>query len=186
MAPSNRPREGFGPWLYWSAWGLCVAGGALTLFGVWFLKTGYTSSDWPRVEGEVIGVQVQVWESVAEAVDQPEPKPYYYPEIEYRYEVDGQTYTSTRYGLGETAQKYEDRGDAELAAAKYQIGDPIEVAYDPAAPDQAVLRTGASIGAWAPLLLGVLFGGLGWFLSRFAERGGSNEKLRTRPAGSAG
>ena len=156
------------------------------LLGVWFLKTGYTSADWPRVTGEVVGVHVREWKSVAEAVDQPAPKPYYYPEIEYRYEVDGKVYTSTRYKLSDTARKHDDENTARLAASKYRVGDPIEVAYDPAAPEQAVLRTGASAGAWVPLLLGLALLCLGSFFSRISERGPSQRPLRARAARTAG
>ncbi len=61
----------------------------------------------------------------------------YSPDIEYRYEVDGQTYTSDQHVYGEISSS--DRAGAKKAVRKFPVGKSVRVYYNPADPEDAVL-----------------------------------------------
>jgi hypothetical protein len=141
-------------------WGLSLLGLALLAFGIVFLKDGLESVAWPRVEGRVLSSVVRVDISQRRGAARRGARSYY-AEVTYQYGVRGATYTSSRYALGETSEKYKERSDAEAVAAGFRKGQPIPVYYDPDDPASAVLEAGAGIGAWVPLLLSFLFLGVG-------------------------
>lgn len=62
----------------------------------------------------------------------------YYPQVAYEYEVRGQRYQSQRLSFGTVG--YGSHRTAETKAAQYIVGAPVEVFFDPANPDQAVLE----------------------------------------------
>jgi hypothetical protein len=92
----------------------------------------------------------------------------YYPVITYQWEVGGQTYQSNRYALGTTHREFNHREDAEEAAAKWSAQSEIEVYYDPDAPEMAVLDPSLNIGLFVPIILGLLFGLIGFFGLKYA------------------
>ena len=91
----------------------------------------------------------------------------YYPEITYRWTVDGQSYEGDRYRLGETHEKYLEREAAVVAAGAFKNGMPIPVYYQVDHPSSAVLDPSLSVGVFVPLPLGLLFLASGWALLRF-------------------
>jgi hypothetical protein len=150
-------------------WGLSLLGLGLLVFGIVFLKDGLASTGWPRVEGRVVRTEVRVDVSQRRGSARRGARRYY-AVVTYQYEVGGATYTSSRYALGETSEKYQERADAQAVAAGFRKGQPIPVYYDPADPASAVLEAGAGFGAWAPLVLSFLFLGVGaplvWLVRR--------------------
>lgn len=138
---------------------LLVIGGALLAFGFFFVQEANASRNWPAVTGRIQNVRV-TWglSNSQEAM----PDREYYFEVQYAYEVDGQTYSGDRYSLGDgsnaAGRTYNSEDEAhEAAAAAYTAGSDITVYYDPAAPEMAVIQPGASFGTYAPLLLGIFF-----------------------------
>ena len=65
------------------------------------------------------------------------------PVVRYRYPVEGREYVSSRVNVTGFS-----RSAAEAAYDRYGPGMHVEVWYDPAAPDQAVLKPGAPLGAY--------------------------------------
>ncbi|GIV78971.1 MAG: hypothetical protein KatS3mg050_3365 [Litorilinea sp.] len=144
---------------------------ALLAFGFVFLQKANASRDWPAVTGRVQNVRV-TWNLSNSQGSMPDRE--YFFEVHYTYAVEGQTYTGKRFSLGHgsnaAGRTYDSEEAARAAAAAYTAGSAITVYYDPAAPEEAVLLPGAGFGAYAPLLLGLLFLLAGAALLRFYSR----------------
>ena len=56
---------------------------------------------------------------------------------------------------------YANEENAAAAIAQYPVGAPVTVHYDPLDPERAVLDPTARTGRAAPLLFGMVFGGIG-------------------------
>ncbi|MEZ5545886.1 MAG: DUF3592 domain-containing protein [Lysobacteraceae bacterium] len=143
-----------------------LIGLALATFGVYFIAEGYEAKRWPQTTGTIVSVAVRTDtagynKGVTRA--QRERSYRYYPSILYRWNVDGRTYTGSRYRLGTTHEKYGAREEAVAAASAYRNGAAIDVFYDPANPDQAVLVNAPSGGVFVPLPLGLLIAAIGGF-----------------------
>lgn len=144
-----------------------LLGVLFTLFGVYFIALGNESGSWPETQGTIVSVTIRTDSymagNAALTPEQRERRRRYFPSITYRWEVDGQSYTGSRYQLGTTHEKYKERDEAVAAAAKYRNGAPIAVYYDPEDPSQAVLDKSASGAVWVPLPFGLLLAAMGWF-----------------------
>ena len=62
---------------------------------------------------------------------------YFIPNVEFRYEVDGQTYTGDRFGGTGIKSKYEE--DIYPILDQYARGSKHSVSYNPENPERAVL-----------------------------------------------
>jgi len=146
---------------------LLLLGLFFALFGVYFIALGNESGSWPETQGTIVSVTIRTDSYLAgNAASTPEQKERgrrYYPSITYRWEVDGRSFTGSRYRLGTTHEKFEEREQAVVAAARYRNGAPISVFYDPEDPSQAVLDRSASGAVWVPLPFGLLLAVMGWF-----------------------
>lgn len=114
------------------------------------------SSSWPTTEGRVVR------SSLEERRD--EGKRQVTADIGYEYELDGKAFTGTRVWFGDD---YWSSPGAEFrdAVARYPVGRPLEVHYDPAAPDESVLEPGATWSSSIAYVLGlamIAVGGLGF------------------------
>ncbi len=169
--PDSQPQQGDPRVILWFGWGLLALGIPMFLFGIYFALLADESADWPKVEGVVASATVRTHTSVGR-MNRPftDSDNTYYPEFGYTYSVGGKSYSSSRFSLGESAQDYSDRQDAEKAASEHPAGSKVEVFYDPADPSSAVLRPGLSTGSWVPLLLGLFFGGSGLLLLRMLRK----------------
>lgn len=145
---------------------LLAIGVFFTCFGVYFIVLGNEARNWPEAQGTIVSVTIRSYTPVAgnqgRTRAQRERLREYYPEITYRWEVDGQSYTGSRYTLGTTHEKYDERTEAVAAALKYRNGAPISVYYDPRDPSEAVLDKSRSGAVFVPLPLGLLFAAAGW------------------------
>lgn len=144
---------------------MLLLGVLFALFGVYFIGLGNESGSWPDTQGTIESVTIRTDTDMAGnaglTVEERERRRRYFPSITYRWEVDGQSYTGSRYQLGTTHEKYAEREQAVAAAAKYRTDTTITVYYDPKDPSQAVLDKSASSALWVPLLLGLLLAGMG-------------------------
>lgn len=145
---------------------MLLIGAFFTLFGVYFIALGNEARGWPETQGAIVSVTIRSETLMAgnqgRTRELRERLREYYPSITYRWEVDGQGYTGSRYQLGTTHEKYKERGEAVAAAVNYKNGEPIAVYYDPEDPSQAVLDKSASGAIFIPLPLGLLFAATGW------------------------
>lgn len=95
----------------------------------------------------------------------------YTPQVEYRYTVEGKTFTAN-FISGPLTKGYDTRDAAETVLQAYPVGKQIPVYYSPRNPSIAVLeRKGASLFS-LPFLVGILFTllsfCLGWILTVYA------------------
>lgn len=136
---------------------LFLSGAALTTFGVVFLKAAQVSRGWPSVPGVVNDIEASRYHSGS--TGSTSTRTYVY-QISYQYAVEGQPYTGDRYSLGEgstASRQYDTAGAARQAGtAAHPPGSPITVYYDPQVPSSAVLKPGANVGSYVPLILGLL------------------------------
>ena len=104
------------------------------------------SSSWPIAEGRVI----------RSALDErrDEGKQLVTADIGYEYELDGKAFTGTRVWFGDD---YWSSPGSEFrdAVARYPVGTPLKVHYDPAAPDASVLEPGATWSSSLAYFLGI-------------------------------
>jgi hypothetical protein len=89
---------------------------------------------WPTVPGRVVGGSI-VTRTIARGVT-------YGIFIEYEYDVVGRRYRSTRYSLsGPEHVSFERRAKRKLA--KFPLGTPVTVSYDPDKPGEGVISLSA-------------------------------------------
>ena len=121
-----------------------IAGCLLLWFlGIQPLRQLLNARSWTAAECKVI-------QSTIESKNDSDGRTYQ-PKIRYEYRVAGKRYTSTRYSFFPI---WSNRGRAETIVAEYKTGTNHPCFYDPAKPDEAVLkRDFASLGLW----VGVLF-----------------------------
>ncbi|MDA0269015.1 MAG: DUF3592 domain-containing protein [Cyanobacteria bacterium] len=168
-SPAPAPRLIFGLAIF-----SIVSGAALLIFGLSFLKSAYTSLGWPTVQGDVAAVNIN-----RDRVTDSRPPAYTYTyTVAYTYEVDGNRYQGDRYSLGSgstASRTYREQQNA-IAAAKesYAVGQSIDVYYNPNAPADAVLKPGANIGTFVPLIFGLVLSSSGIGLFRLAQRIAAN------------
>ncbi|MEZ6094752.1 MAG: DUF3592 domain-containing protein [Pirellulaceae bacterium] len=135
-------------------WFLLVIGALMLAFGIYFLWMA-NSTNWVRVKGEVANVSIKT--SIINVGDAVHRTTQYYPNIEYRYAVNGIEYQSDRYQLGTTHQKFNSREEALEHARAFAVGSAIDVFYDPQSPSSAVLSRDTDISVWVPSILGLFF-----------------------------
>lgn len=144
---------------------LSALGLAMAAFGVYFIGYSNDATSWPSVEGRIVQTTVRTWTprrpGGAGTDSERQRRRRFYPEVTYQWAVDGQTFTGSRYSLGESQDDHEERADAVEAARRFPAGGPIEVFYDPADPSSAVLDRSRQGGAFVPLPLGLLMLGVG-------------------------
>ncbi len=142
------------------------------VFGVFFIIDGLEARSWPAVEGSVVSTRVLTKTLMQQQSDfsesRREARRSYFPEITYRWTVDGRGHTGSRYALGESHPDYKHREDAREAARRFPPGRAIDVYYDPADPSSAVIDRSLKLGAFVPLPLGLFFLAAGVVGLRFA------------------
>jgi len=152
--------------------GLLLIGLLMSGFGIYFIALGYEAEGWTEVEGRVVSVSVRVDTDLSSSQasrTRREELRRYYPSIRYVWVVEGKGYSGSRYRLGETHEKYDERAEAQAAAARFPAGSPVTVYFDKDHPDQAVLDPSLSMGVFVPLPLGLLFLLLRWLLYRHRQ-----------------
>lgn len=102
---------------------------------MWLLQRALASRGWPTTEGRILDSQVQPTGRGGAVVL-----------AYYEYSVDGQEYTGKRVRF---APGYPMQFDAAQAdALNYRPGSSIQIHYDPAAPNDAVIVSGVAPALW--------------------------------------
>ena len=91
------------------------------------------------------------------------------PKIEYSYRVDGRRYTYDRFAPGLFAKGTWSGGGR--AAADYEVGQPVQVHYDPRNPEDACLAYGWHVGSIGLPFFVVGLGTQGWGERRGGRKG---------------
>lgn len=153
---------------------LIILGAALFLFGVYFMRTANESGSWPQTEGLIVSYLVRYDIPNSQRGRLNPHKDYYYT-VTYRYVVEGDTLTNDQYSLGNGIRvggmDFDSEEEARATAQeRHPMRARVSVWYNPENPTMSVLETGASAGTYVPLLLGLVFLGLGIPLRRVANR----------------
>lgn len=125
--------------------------GALLGSSVLFWR-GLQSRSWPSVEGTIVHLQIR--EQVVDTTDTGDPIVCVFPNIEYEYEVAGNTYRSTRIRFGGTLYWSGEEAIRKLSEM-YAPGTPVRVHYNPKRPQEALLEPGISAVAWILFAVGM-------------------------------
>jgi hypothetical protein len=122
-----------------------LVGAGLSYWGWTILQDARASATWPTAAGVVTSSEVD-HSTDAEGGDS------YSPEVDYQYQVDGQTITNNQIKFGENS--YSSRRKAEEIAANYPLGQQVTVYYEPERPTNAVLEPGVSAGSYIVITIG--------------------------------
>jgi hypothetical protein len=123
---------------------------AMTLTGAGFMmRTAWQVRRWPRVPGVILSASLKHSRAADEEAES------FQPLVRYSYTVDGVKREGRRLALRGT-----DAGGSESWArevlARYPVGKPISVFYNPANPDEAAIEASAPPLARGLLVLGCL------------------------------
>ncbi len=140
---------------------------AFILFGVvaWLLVPGVrqfrqarASRAWPSTPGKIISASVVDIAPVSVDMDgdRQGSRPSYRPVIEYAYDVDGKGYRANHRVFGDESIAYASENKAQAAIADYSPERAVQVYYDPANPETAVLLPGRTGSVLAAIVAGVI------------------------------
>lgn len=152
-----------------TAFGLMAFGLYLAVFGVTFIADGFAVRSWEEVPGQIIDVRIRIDSSLQDNDFSRRKHRRYYPEITYRWTLQGQEYEGDRYRLGTTFEKFKTREAAVEAGRSFSPGAAVAVYVDPSNPSAAVLDRRPS-ATFVPLLIGILFMATGGLLFGFKDQ----------------
>ena len=146
------------------------------LLGLFLLAKGlenvgnaWSSTSWPTTKGRVVRSAVEAESSKSGTM--------YLSQIAIEYGVHGQTFTTTTLHYGQVLGSG-DESEIILQRLRFQEGREVEVSYDPAKPNEAVVHPGMHLDLlWLPgaglgfFLPGVMFPVLYWSSQSNNSRG---------------
>lgn len=133
---------------------LCGAAIGVSIAGVDYIKTAFTSPNWNTTTGEITASYVDKTGSENTGFS-------YTAKIEYSYVVDDRRYESERIGFGEPVQAYSE--DAFAIVEPYEVGQPVTVYYNPDDIAYSVIEPGPTFNIIWLCVVGLFF-----FLFAFA------------------
>lgn len=125
-----------------------AVGGGLGYWGWTILQDARASATWPNTPGQVVSSDVR-HSTDSEGGDS------YSPEVTYQYSVNDQSYQADRIKFGENSYNSNRRAQEEVD--RYPVGRTVDVYYDPAEPEKAVLEPGVSGGSYIVISIGAVF-----------------------------
>lgn len=133
-----------------------AAGIFLLAWGGYEIKRAYESRGWPNTQGSIISSHI---DKQSRRDSNHRTRTYYYPKVQYQYQVEGKHYTCNRIEFGgESGGK---RSRAKKVVDSYPSGKKVKVYYHPQDPQVAVLKAGFSWGALLVFIAGLVFLGAG-------------------------
>ena len=123
-------------------------------FGVVLIAIGVSSyrrttitQSWPSTEGTVLATNIRRYND--------EGTIRFAPEVDYEYQVAGQTYKSSEI-RPEVFISFLDEDEAKRFLQKYAAGNKVRVFYDPATPTKAVIEPRAAPVLHFVTMMGVI------------------------------
>lgn len=138
-----------------------LLGGGFIIYAQLAKKKAEAAQSWPVVEGRVLLAEVKQHRYHDSRSHRTRVS--YEPVVNYSYAVEGCDYTGKKISFGAT--RY-DSNTAHNIIAPYTPGNGVNVHYDPAHPEKAVLETEAP-GTKIFLIAGIIFALLGLILILF-------------------
>jgi len=150
--------------------GLMLFGVLLLCFGIYFIFTALASTSWDQVQGKIISTKIPASLSTTGSATQ--RRLVYRVEATYRYDFNGQSYTNNYFSMGSgftVEGGFNKKAEARewLKNSDYSVGKTVTVYVNPDDPEKTVLSSGINIGTIVPVILGLLFFVLGYFLNKF-------------------
>lgn len=150
---------------------LLLTGAAVAGWGALAIARASETRSWQAAAGSVEDVSLGV-ETVGYSAGRTSNRPVFSLRchVTYRYTVNGAELTSDQLDTGPAGRR-----NARRDCARYTVGRPVTVYYDPAAPSSAVLERGipaSAVIALAVGLVGVFMGVArqGWVQRFWADR----------------
>ncbi len=142
-----------------------VVGITIIGWSTYAIVRAFESRQWPSTTGEILNsVIVERWER---DYQDREYSTKYEAVVQYKYTVMEKEYISKRLSFNSKIRTTF-RSVAEKEALRYKPGMAVEVYYDPAMPNEAVLMPGADFRLYIMLALGILSCGMSFILYYFA------------------
>jgi hypothetical protein len=118
------------------------------------------SQNWPMTMGTVIASFVEPRRS---SNGRGGTSTSYYPVVVYEYSAEGQRYQSRRIAFGLEVGGMSRMAEARIA--RYPVGSPVNVYYNPANPGEAVLEQRSPSNPWLILIVVVIVASVGCTLA---------------------
>ncbi len=118
---------------------MAVPGGIILWMGLRSVWRGFASSHWPAVPGIVL--HAGMTESQAKQAGTKNTLIFYSAKLAFRYEVNGQDYTTETFQFGRAAGSGDSSGEAILML-RYPSGTKATVRYHPQNPALATIKPG--------------------------------------------
>lgn len=142
--------------------GIAVLACGLITFFVWAqptLANSEASVNWPRTIGHVLTSKVVETKKNKRRQKRNIQVTMYHPEVGFKYEVDGHTYSSSNIFFGLVSES-ESAVRAKDVLKKYPARSSVNVFYNPAAPETCTLEPGAKTSSyiyyWGSLVIAAL------------------------------
>ena len=137
-----------------------VFGLVLVVFGARFILQAQASNDWPQTQAVI--TKIGLIETSSSTNTTTSKQKTIDVSVLYRYQVNNKYYQSDKYSLGEGStlkSRLKNRVLAQkwLDNSPYKKGHKISIYYDPKDPKTAIIKTGASIWTFIPLIAGLFF-----------------------------
>jgi hypothetical protein len=136
-------------------YGVCglfvLAGLVMAAYGGTLLYRAQQSTGWPCTDGRITRSEIVLNDAS------------YSPTVVYAYMVDGVDYQGTDIACAPRIST----GDGDYArrcVARYPVGAPVAVYYDPDEPTTAVLEPGLSGKSFVPVVFGLYFAAFGGWI----------------------
>lgn len=116
--------------------------GLAIVAAIWFFhlrtaRKAEAAGTWPSAPGVV---QTSAVREKVESDSEGDSETAYYPEVGYRWTVQGQDYAGRRIAFGE-APRFAREAAAQAICARYPVGAAVSVRYNPDQPGEAVLES---------------------------------------------
>ena len=138
-----------------------LAGLAVAAITASNLREAARSRGWPVTQGRIIRSELETVR-LSPGAKRGATVTAYRPLVEYEYRVEGRDHRSRRVRLGATRSTTQERAGTELG--RFAIGSTVQVHYDPADPERALLDTRVGLLPYTALI-GLLFLGLAVYFS---------------------
>ena len=131
------------------------------------MMKGWDSKSWSSTNGTIVSSKVKTitTRSTSTSTTPRKKRTRYFPEIHYKYQVDGKEYSGDRLAFGFSNRPKE---ESKNIVERYPAGAHVPVYYDPDNPEESVLEPGVYALNWLGIVFGI--GAIGFaYLIRSAD-----------------
>lgn len=136
-----------------------IIGVVLIVFGSQFILLAQQTKDWQKTQATL--TQINLIETRSSSNSTTSKQTTFEVSVVYQYQVQDQNYQSDKYSYGDGStvkSRLKNRSTAQLWLdnSPYHKGNKISIYYNPQDPKVAVIKTGANIWTYIPLIVGLL------------------------------